>query len=174
MAALEKDLRRGLNDLKLACQNPRVYLSNYFTEFRNKIDLECQVFLKKETNLESKRYSQALEYQDSIINQVNAFEKACCNNIPKNQLNSDLSMKLEAKISNIESKLENYDKLKEDRVYEIFELVLNGLTMVQTELFKNTGIIFVSNKTNRKLASFGLLLMICNTYVSQYIMDSDR
>lgn len=174
MAALKKALKSSLNDLKLAHQNPRVYLSNYFTEFRNKIDRECQVFLKMETNLESKRSSQAFECQDSIINQVNVFEKACLNNIPKNLLNSDLSAKLEATISSVESKLENVDTLKEDGLYEIFELILNASILVQAELFTNRGIIFVNTSTNRKIASFGFLLVIDNTYVSQYIMDSDR
>lgn len=174
MSALKKGLINSLNDLKLANQNPKVYLCNYFTEFRNKIDLECQVFFKKEANLESKRSSQALERQDSIINRVNVFEKACLNNIPENQLNSDLSAKLVATISSVDSKLENVDTLKEDGLYEIFELILNASILVQTELFKNRGIIFVNTITNRKIASCGFLLVIDNTYVSQYIMDSDR
>jgi hypothetical protein len=166
------ELRNRLSELKLAQKNPRIFLTNYFNEFRNKIDTECQeVLTNKEKSCHEIWYYQALETQDLIIKEVNAFEQSCLRNMATNQLTNELSRSLANAISKIENKLECADELNDDGIYEIFELSLNASILVQKELFNNRSIIYFNAMQLIKYKNFGFLLIINNTYVDQYIMD---
>ena len=70
------------NDLKLAAKSPKVYLTNFFSELKNQIDLECEAYLSR-SDLQVDQQDRAIFQQLQLIHEVNYFEKKCLHLIYK-------------------------------------------------------------------------------------------
>jgi hypothetical protein len=112
------------NDLKLAAKSPKVYLTNFFSELKNQIDLECEAYLSR-SDLQVDQQDRAIFQQLQLIHEVNYFEKKCLANVEQIQLPTN----------------EQTDALKtEKELYCVFY-------QLQKQLFRNQGIVFMNSET---------------------------
>jgi hypothetical protein len=109
-----------LKDLKLAVDSPKIYLSTYFDETKNQIDLECQSYLGQD-KLADEDKEKAISQQLELIHEVNSFERKCLENVGQLELPTR----------------EQIDGIKEEK-----ELYI-ALHQVQKKLFMNQGMFFL-------------------------------
>ena len=107
-----KILHNELNHLKSAFEAPRMYLAEYFDEFKNKVDIECEIFSKAIISQDgdqkaSEVLNQARLDQSVIVEEIKFHEQACLENMPTNEFESTFRQQFENMIRSLEVKFEN-------------------------------------------------------------------
>lgn len=127
-------IRCKLNELKQAYQSPRLYISEYFLDLRNTIDIAC---IENTRNGDPGNNKQLL-----MINEVNAFEKRCLNRFTDDLIDKKL---LRDTVKQVESVLANTKCLSNHEVSMLDQLIYEGLTSLQKSLFHNQTLLFLSS-----------------------------
>ncbi len=117
-----------LKDLKLIVDTPKRYLTSYFAELKNQIDLECQVCIGRD-NLVDEEKEKAISQQLELIQEVDSFEQKCLANVEQLELPTK----------------EQIDGIREEK-----ELYI-ALHQVQKQLFMNEGMLFLDSKRFEEL-----------------------
>jgi hypothetical protein len=116
----KQTLLKELDDLKLIFQVPRLYLSNYFSSLRTKVDI---AFTKKQfEEADSQSQVTTAENWNKMIEQINLFEYDCLAAQKSNKFCDAFNKEINEKISLIESTLacesmDDYEKI-EQLIYE--------------------------------------------------------
>lgn len=159
-------LETVLSELKSAVNSPKVYLTTYFEDIRNQIDVGCQIYLNRR-DLATTAKEQAIQQQQEMINEVDLFEKQCLSNLQK--IPRDFR-----DLEELESRLENRNSLK-----KLEKDIYSRLHETKKLIFMNKGILYFDRKNSQKFCktqtlagtiSFGSLYMI----EDELLLFSDR
>lgn len=172
------DLKKEFNELKTAVTSPRIYLTEYLTDLRNRIDLCCEICSQQQEPNFNHRQNQIL-----MIAEVDSFEKRTLQNA---QLGAELSVD----IKDLEQDLASSDSFDEkqisalyNRIYikflEVEKIVLHSvleeIVFIGIDEFQSV-IGFQDDEYQEKkiLESFGVLVVLKGTFVSQKRMALER
>ena len=122
---LEK-LRVDLKQLKIAFNNPKLYIANYCDELRNCIDLatlETEMKLISMNDLTEK----FTESQNEMINQTKLFENECQHKFLENEIfDTDYMTNTQGRIDEIENKIENIANLKDNPQSDFMDFLIES------------------------------------------------
>ncbi len=144
-----------LSQLTQIYRNLPMFVSDYFTELRNKIDIACQYFLIHQSETFSEASIQALDNQVLIIEEIKAFEKICQENL--NKINLQEAYEL---IESVETKL------------IVRSTILAYLSKIKKQIFHNKTYIFLERNssllkdTQLAFGSFGALVIVNDEFIS--------
>ena len=169
------ELSQELDKFKSTFQFPKFYLSNYFSELRNKIDV---AFLNKSANEDDYEIKNQLnENWIKMIDQINSYERLCSNCQRSNKFNSQITKETNADISLIEEKLSNF---KLDLYDEIKELIHEQMCKIKNILFQHKTIVFLEcnkytksflfKKLNNRTTA-GILLSILDEFIDEVFIE---
>ena len=133
--------------IKTALNNPRLYISIYCDEIRNRIDL-ATIELEKKLVSESKLTEEIFSSQEAMINQVKMFEKDCLSELGKKGTN-DLIIgdEIQNMINAIEQKTDAITDSMDISAYDdINRLMENFIYHVQEMIFIKEGLVFMSSE----------------------------
>ena len=145
----------NLDELKLLT-NPRIFLANYFDDFRNQIDIACELFLT-DHDFEKRKDIAQIQYAHSLmINEVNTFEQELLDNLLNNYAAKEELLRIFETIEKIES--------------DSHQLISGMLLDAEKVIFMNQGIIFLSKdqlkKKNIETSCLSLLVRIQDEFIS--------
>ena len=160
-------LENILVDLKLANDNPRLYLTNYFSDLQNRIDIDCLRYANNFADCADKY----LEHAERMINEIKQFEHQCLLNFNRtDQLDELVIRKVTRALSS--SSVDNVN------LKEISELLVDAMSAIQRQLFLNRGVLYLVNdkaelraKNVHRFQTFGVVLVIDDEFISQFIFD---
>lgn len=162
-----EQLEPTLKDLKCAIDNPRLYLANYFSDLRNRIDIDCINHISQFTD-DTGTFFQFLE---CMIREVKEFEQRCLLNLDGTPPFDELVIKQVTEALS-EASRDNVN------VKEVSELVFDALSAVQRQLFVNRGILYLTNETTElrdknvhRFQTFGAILITNDQFISQFVFD---
>ena len=138
------------DDLKQIIEIPSLYLSNYFNELRNEVDLEC---LKKQKQYEERNQENKTKINEiwkEMITKIDSFEKQCINNTIKDH------QQVINRLESIELMLNNNEF--NTNLEEIKETIEREETNCLQELFQNKTIVFIQD--DEKIVEFKNNLLI--------------
>jgi Leucine-rich repeat (LRR) protein len=154
--------KQKIEDLKHILQYPRLYLANYFEQFRNRIDL---LAVQRCLNEDNKEFKKLLNKNwVLIIEKINLFELKCFQKVKTNKFNKDLTEETLEIIKQAE---------KNDQEQQNLD---NQIKKLETFLFQNQTLLFLEKKdcnlidlfTKMDMAtSFGKLIIIKNKFFSK-------
>lgn len=176
-----EQLKTYLNNLKSVIKSPRLYLSDFFTDLRNTIDIQCESSIQKLTDDEA---SKSLEWQSLLISEVDAFEKECLSKLNNNGvLTNSLIKQVKHVMTAIEVNSKTGALVDSPKLNEIKCLLEETTSDILKVLFRNQGIVFLSKEFlssfifedlnesgfEDSIESFGLLVLIEDEYISSRI-----
>lgn len=126
-------IRCKLNELKHAYQNPRLYISEYFANLRNSIDIVCE---------NTRSGKSTTSKQLLMINEVDAFEKKCLATFTNDLVDKTLLRDTTRQVENV---LVNTKCLGNHEVIMLDQLIYECLTSLQKSLFHNQTMLFLSS-----------------------------
>jgi len=127
----KNELQMELSALRLIIESPNSYLSNYFSDLRNKVD---QKMISKKMKTKKHEIQRNLnEIEQKIMEKINSFESDCINKGLTNQYTV-------GRLFSIESELRNEST---NNFHQIKQAILNEETIILKELFQNKTISFV-------------------------------
>lgn len=162
-----KELTSDLETLKTILRQPRFWLSNYFSELKNIIDIEFTKFLAEERSEDET--NQVTSCYEEIIDKVEKIEKNCFNNLKTDRINSDeVLVQAEASINKIEQMISSLDsKISSETDLDLIDtLIYETLLKIKLSLVLNTGLIFL-NVTGL----FGTLFIVEGQFFSERSTD---
>lgn len=169
------ELRQDLDAFLSVYQFPKFYLSNYFSELRNKIDVSFFNKNSQETDYEIK--NELNENWIQMIEKINSYERLCTNCQRTNKFDMQTTKETNQEINLIESKLANF---KLDSFDEIKELICELNTRIKRIIFQSKTIVFLESqkylnsflfrKLNNKTTT-GILLFILDEYIDEAYID---
>ena len=133
------------SQLKSIYNSPKLYLVNFFEDIRNRIDVQCQVFLNN-IDLDNLTKEKALQQQQDMIDQVDLFQSRCLANLESNH------------IDQMNFKDIDHHSEKRNMCSELYKR--------QKVLFMNKGIVFLSIDKCDEL--FELRPLIWNDLTEEY------
>jgi len=142
-------MEKNVQDFKMSYESPRLYLDNYFSDTRNRVDIEAELKIIK-FNADSNVHDKINQIRQGMINKIDSFEEECIQNFRKQ---SELISQFSRKISNL---IKTENKGDEQMIENIF------LEFKQI-LFLNRALhFFVSNQSQSEMSkeNFGKLLHI--------------
>ncbi len=155
---------QDLNALKTALNFPELYITEFFSELKSRIDIKCEIFVSQLADPTGEDYQQAINYQSILIHELCKFERQCLQNL---QLNKS------TELINDESLSLHSDANLNDFVYETF-------LQFQKEIFLNRTIVFLSKDNGAvgdyellscfdlsSLASFGTCLVLEDEFIGE-------
>ena len=148
ISKIKDELENNLKELKFAYKQPRLFLSNYFNELKNKINFECNQFAVNNQN------------RKEMLSKVESFEVHCLS-CEKSLNNYENKQKLET----IEEKINKFMG-KEQEANEIKLLIKNEEFKFKRSLFLDKTIDFLKNLNNNQL------IIINDEYFSQNCLES--
>lgn len=172
------DLKREFNELKTAVTSPRIYLTNYLTDLRNRIDLCFEICSQQQEPNSNNRQNQIL-----MIAELDSFEKRALQN---GQLREELTvdiMDLEQDLASTDSFDEKQISALYYRIYKKFlevekivlDSVLEEIIFIGIDEFQSLiGFQDDEYQEKRMLESFGVLVVLKGTFVSQKRMALER
>ena len=113
-----EQLQTDLESLKLALNQPRLYVNNSLNELINEIDIQSQMALENE---EANKI-EILNHQEQMINRIRDFKEICFSNLLDNPLPKE---NLQANIDMIENDLKCVDK--NAKLEEISKIISDNL-----------------------------------------------
>jgi hypothetical protein len=137
MNDFKKDqLQIELDNLRLICLSPLLYLINYFSDLRSQVDIEI---LRKQLikPFDLKKNKKIKELWIEMIAKIEIFEKKCIKNKFNLQAEKERLGSIDA-LLNDENKLKDLNKIKKAIEIEEYRIL--------SELFKNQTIAFVNIK----------------------------
>lgn len=181
----QKELKRmakSIADLKFQFEFPRLYLSNYFEELRNEIDLSIAKKMQQKPNEEIKR--KLTEDYIQIIDRINSFENSCFKIRAANKFSNEFSDRIKHSIEIIDAKVTHLKRRKHPDIYdfmyyvlEIDDLVYEVHFQIEKLLFQNKTILFLDKETAKISKLFDTifdckLIIISNGYFSKKGLNS--
>lgn len=127
-------IRCKLDELKHAYQSPRLYISEYFSNLRNTIDIAC---IENARNGDPGNHKQLL-----MINEVNAFEERCLTRFTNDLIDKEPLLDT---VRQVESVLANTKCPSQHEVCMLDQLIYERLTSLQKSLFHNQTVLFLSS-----------------------------
>lgn len=180
-------LNEDLTDLKSIVANPKIYLLEYFAQFKNNIDIEAQN-LAIEYKKEPECVRQAIfDDQSSIINQVEDFEVETLKNLSATPVSENLLNKANERIAIIDTNLlrikNDFKRTTDfnndlDHLIDKMELMLHKIALeVNSAILSNRTLIFIENirfkkKFDAKSLNLGKLVVIKDAYISKQSIDN--
>lgn len=167
------DLTDELEAFKSMFQFPKLYLSNFFSELRNKIDV---TFLTKINNeLDYGIKDDLNENWIEIIDHLNSFETQCSSNQRTNKFNIQVTKETNLEIGKIENLLANF---KLDSYDLVLEMINEQNFKIKKLLFLNKTIVFLGENKYASLTkkftkkfnartTAGILLIVSDEYINQ-------
>jgi len=136
------ELQGLLKQLELAVKQPRLYISQYFDDLKNQIDIKCCQFLD-ETNRE-----RVYEHQSKLIGKVNEFESLCLKHY-----NEDVIDRFHMEIQNTDDEIKNKSDFSAVELDQIEKLLSTKLLNIDKALFQNKCMFFIqpSNTDDKKI-----------------------
>jgi hypothetical protein len=153
----------NITQIKLIIQNPRIYLSNYFDDLKNLIDLEYFETILRDRIDKNSQVDLCKRHQE-ITEKLNQVQIECFQNFPLSQINVEIFNQIKTFLNNIES--QNIDNLNQS-IYE-------NLMKLQKILFSNKSLIFLKKKDIPDLKSFGLLICVEDQFMNNTIIKYIR
>ena len=153
------DLKKKYDELKAIVDHPKLYLVNCFDEIRNEIDIECAKYLDKK-NLAQELKEKAIEQQQEMIDELEAFQRQCLANRNCSNPND------QSQLDELEQRLKFVDK---NGVSDLEKDLTCAIYNRKKMLFMNQGVIFNTTNEHKKLLIyrsnfrdilFGLLILI--------------
>ena len=156
--------RNNLDKLKTIVQEPRSYISNYFTDLRSQVDLS---FSTKDLIDNDENNIIALnENWLQIIKKIMSYEKECLYRIKTNHHN----------LSDLNKKIELFEKKILENKETIYESINDEINSIENKLFLNKTFIFLDEiscenfnllyKMNKNKTA-GKLVIILDQYINQ-------
>ena len=144
---------------------------NFFDDIRNQIDTECQLYLCK-PGLTKEEKSKALQTQQTMVDNVDRFQKQCLDNL---RSNPGVELKL------VGQNLRNFDLRNNKVVLKLEQDLCTELHNRNKFLFVNKGILFFNNAkcevlfkmkcdNPEKYPQFGILVLIQD----EFLIYSDK
>lgn len=162
-----EQLETSLKDLKCAIDNPSLYLANYFSDLRNRIDIDCIDHISQYTDGSETSF----QFQECMISEVKEFEQRCLSNLNGTRSFDELVIKQVTEALS-EASRDNVN------IKEVSELVFDALSAVQRHFFLNRGILYLANeaaelrdKNVHPFQTFGAILIINDEFISQFVFD---
>ena len=141
-----------LQHLKSAFEGPRLYMVGYFSDFIYNVDMECQLYLAKQEDQKSEASIQAWDDQSAIVDAIKLHETACFAKMPTNEFDEKFGVEMEARIKDLEVKMERIGPWGEHEWWEMSYEVQDALLMLQRRVFMGKGLKFVKGE---KRSSYG-------------------
>ena len=180
-------LTKSIEELEIILNAPRVYLSNYFSDLKNEIDLGAAIlanFKTKSANiqLQTAEIDTIYNEQTLFINQIESFENTCLNSIQLFELADQTKQTIDLlKLKMIEfgkylSRPDSEITKSNQTFQEIENAVQQSCYKLQQRLFSNKCLLFLNKKTLKKFGveesllaslSIGILLFIQDQFISQ-------
>lgn len=168
-------LKADLNILKSVIKSPRQYLSDYFSELRNSIDIQCESSIQNES-------TQPFETQNLLINEVNAAEKECLSKLNNNFLTNGILKQVKHVMTAIEVNSKTTALVDSPKFDEIKCLLEETTSDILKVIFRNRGIVFLSKEFLASfipgfedlIESFGLLVLIEDEFISSRLLTQKR
>lgn len=173
----QEELTDDLERFKSMFQFPKLFLSTYFSELRNKIDV---AFLSK-NNLESdfQIKDDLNEIWIEMIEHVNDFERECCAIQRTNKFNIQLAKEINADLKRLDDQLLSasfndstatlYDSIRESIVeldVKIKKILFQNKTIAFINENKYSDLKTVKKKFNTKTTA-GILLFIQDEFINE-------
>lgn len=130
----QNKLIKDLEDLKFITKCPRLYLSDYFSELRNQIDL---VYAARQTDEYYNREENDKAWLE-IVKRVETLEEECQKKITFKRFKIDNSSKMEL----IEAKIRNLN----ENSNEIEEMIQKEKSEIEKILFLNKTVLFLNSE----------------------------
>ena len=174
-ALSREDIDSGLKELKLAYENPKLYIATYFSELRNTVDIELEKFILNQEDAE--QLELANEFQESMINNINNFEKECMSKLSSGSLSTEDS--IEDRIEKLTEDVKYLDSYEDEKLNAVYDLIYYLMVEVQKILFSNQQLVFVSKNTQFfkeyletsdcevSMVSFGFLVKIEDEFIGK-------
>ena len=161
-----KKIKGELASLNLIAETPRLYVSNFFSNLRNEIDLSCASFIcgnEAEMN-------DAPRAQEIMINKVNFYEEKCLDEL---RIDSETCKYLEKIIETIKERLndtvwiEVYAKASD--VSELDKMAYETLCKIEKRLFLGRSFVFLKKNLfqNCEIETFGKLLIVQDEFIGK-------
>jgi len=148
-----------LRHLDFVLTNPRLYLADFFANLTNEIDIESQKFLISQQNNHSINTSEILSDHQAIIDAVKAYQTVCFE-----ALSNPESLTCES----TNKQLAYIKRLIEQGSFRLAdELIYECLVNIQTRLFCNRTVFFLSSETTvvDVKNTFGVLLFVEDEFI---------
>lgn len=162
-----EQLQTDLESLKLALNQPRLYVNNSLNELINEIDIQSQMALENE---EANKI-EILNHQEQMINRIRDFKEICFSNLLDNPLPKE---NLQANIDMIENDLKCVDK--NAKLEEISKIISDNLLNILKVIFQNKSIFFIKNidctdyllEREEKQSLIGIVLILEDSFIDRW------
>ena len=67
-------MEKNVQDFKMSYESPRLYLDNYFSDTRNRVDIEAELKIIK-FNADSNVHDKINQIRQGMINKIDSFEE---------------------------------------------------------------------------------------------------
>lgn len=157
------ELKNQYEQLNLLYQFPRLYLRQYFSDMKTRINLS---FAKKERLVQDELLKRELsENWADLSKLVSSIENECLKRIQANpKFDSDINRKIQFLTDNMKSN-DHFDAV-------LIELAYNLITQIESIVFLNKTIIFVENvdlTNDLETSLFGKLIIITNEHLNSLL-----
>ena len=178
-------LTKSVEELEMILNSPRVYLSNYFGDLKNEIDLGAAILVNlktKSTNIQLNEIDKIYNEQLLFINKIESFENICLNSIQLLGLADQTRQTINVcKLKIIEfglylSRPDSEITKSKQMFHEIENAVQQCCYKLQRTLFSNKCLLFLNKKTLKQFGvaesllaslSIGILLFVQDEFISQ-------
>ena len=160
-----ENLNDGLAELKLAVDNPRIYIANFFTELRIEVDIQCEEYIRKIQAKSLNLEQIASDYRTAIISEIKMHEEICYSNLYKNELSI---YRLGRTVKEVEyrlSKMIEPDLLKKS-IHERLRIIRRLLLGEKTFILLTEASDLISVFYKKSIQSFGVLIVIENQFIN--------
>lgn len=178
-----KKLNKKLDDLRTLFKCPRLYLTNWFDEIKNDVDIaygQKEIF---ETDPDLRTILRT--NWNSIIERISLFEENCLKNQPTNKFNQHTTEAISQVINSVETNLIELHKLEqsvpaEDQLIEhktnlINDSISSQIIKLEKILFQNKTIAFIaSHKSSIFLANKVFHRMDSKTTAGKLVVINDE
>ena len=130
------ELKASLNQLKSTFISPKLYLSDYFSDLKGQIIVECENFIKEQNDINNEASVKAIDFKSQMISEIKVFEQECQINLQSHSLLdenfrktiSDSIKTIEANLKEFESNSDNKPLLIVSQPKDDDELIFSKLT----------------------------------------------
>ena len=154
--------------LKLAHSMPGNYITQYFADLINKVEIAFEMFLKSQADGTNEMCRQAKNDQIEIIKAIRDHGRECLENMQDSEFEKGLSGQIMGKIMEIGVRL--VGELSVESIMEISEEIRDTLVILERKIFMNKGVCFLNGgdlridewrrKKESSLKSIGVLVFI--------------
>lgn len=171
---INENLRKDFDALKLTVNCPKLYVSEYFTDLRNQIDIQFEICIADTVMCTEQSLQQAQQDRSVLIEYIEKIEKRCLENVDQEYC---IFEKFNSTLEDIET-LFNDGKFSAKEISEGDNLIYKTLVEFQKTALLNKQIIFVSKTSGlvgdfdlieynelRQIQSFGILILIEDEFI---------